>query len=75
LGGGCTISLLITFAILFQLIKAEIHGKVLVKFEIEKDGSVGRLYNLKKVHIDLDKEFIANIKKMSGKWNPRKIRG
>ncbi|MFT7249690.1 MAG: hypothetical protein ACI97P_002471, partial [Arcticibacterium sp.] len=73
--GECTISLLITFAILFQLIKAEIHAKVLVKFEIEKDGSVGRLFNLKKVYIDLDNEFIANIKKMSGKWNPRKIRG
>ena len=54
--------------------KAKLQGKVLVKFLIEKDGSISELSVLKPVHPLLDKEAMRVISKMP-EWIPRQRDG
>lgn len=51
-----------------------IQGRVIVKFVVEKDGSIGNVTVVKGVDRDLDKEAIRVVKKMP-KWQPGKING
>jgi len=52
----------------------DIQGKVIVKFVVEKDGSIGQVTILKGVDKDLDREAIRVVKKMP-KWQPGKNNG
>lgn len=52
----------------------DIQGKVIVKFVVEKDGSIGSATVLKGVDKDLDREAIRVVKKMP-KWQPGKNNG
>ena len=52
----------------------DIQGRVIVKFVVEKDGSIGTVTVLKGVDKDLDKEAIRVVKKMP-KWQPGKNNG
>ncbi len=45
-------------------------GRVIVKFVVEKDGSIGHAEILKGVDCDLDREAIRVVKKMP-RWQPR----
>ena len=51
-----------------------IQGRVIVKFVVEKDGSIGNVTVVKGVDKDLDKEAIRVVKKMP-KWQPGKNNG
>ncbi len=48
----------------------DIRGRVIVKFVVEKDGSIGHAEILKGVDRDLDREAIRVVKKMP-RWQPR----
>ena len=52
----------------------DIQGKVVVKFVVEKDGSIGQATIAKGVDKDLDREAIRVVKKMP-KWQPGKNNG
>lgn len=52
----------------------DVQGRVIVKFVVEKDGSIGNVQILKGVDKDLDKEAIRVVKKMP-KWQPGKNNG
>ncbi|MDE7438044.1 MAG: energy transducer TonB [Muribaculaceae bacterium] len=52
----------------------DIQGRVMVKFVVEKDGSIGKVEILKGVDRDLDREAIRVVKKMP-KWQPGKNNG
>ncbi len=52
----------------------DIQGKVIVKFVVEKDGSIGAADVIKGVDKDLDREAIRVVKKMP-KWQPGKNNG
>lgn len=52
----------------------DIQGKVIVKFVVEKDGSIGAATILKGVDKDLDREALRVVKKMP-KWQPGKNNG
>lgn len=52
----------------------DIQGKVVVKFVVEKDGSIGAADVIKGVDKDLDREAIRVVKKMP-KWQPGKNNG
>ena len=52
----------------------EIQGRVIVKFVVEKDGSIGAVNIAKGVDKDLDREAIRVVKKMP-KWQPGKNNG
>lgn len=52
----------------------DIQGKVIVKFVVEKDGSIGNVVVVKGVDKDLDREAVRVVKKMP-KWQPGKNNG
>ena len=52
----------------------DIQGRVVVKFVVEKDGSIGQATIAKGVDKDLDREAIRVFKKMT-KWQPGKNNG
>ena len=52
----------------------DVQGRVIVKFVVEKDGSIGAATILKGVDKDLDKEALRVVKKMP-KWQPGKNNG
>lgn len=52
----------------------DIQGRVVVKFVVEKDGSIGHAEILKGVDRDLDREALRVVKKMP-KWQPGKNNG
>ncbi len=52
----------------------DIQGRVIVKFVVEKDGSIGQATIAKGVDKDLDREAIRVVKKMP-KWQPGKNNG
>ncbi len=52
----------------------EVQGRVVVKFVVEKDGSIGATEILKGIDRDLDKEALRVVKKMP-KWQPGKNNG
>ena len=51
-----------------------VQGRVIVKFVVEKDGSIGATTIVKGVDKDLDKEALRVVKKMP-KWQPGKNNG
>ncbi len=52
----------------------DVQGRVIVKFVVEKDGSIGSATIVKGVDKDLDKEALRVVKKMP-KWQPGKNNG
>lgn len=52
----------------------DIQGRVVVKFVVEKDGSIGQVTVVKGVDKDLDREAIRVVKKMP-RWQPGKNNG
>lgn len=52
----------------------DIQGRVIVKFVVEKDGSIGAVEIMKGVDKDLDREALRVVKKMP-KWQPGKNNG
>lgn len=52
----------------------DIQGKVVVKFVVEKDGSIGKAEIARGVDKDLDREALRVVKKMP-KWQPGKNNG
>lgn len=52
----------------------DIQGRVIVKFVVEKDGSIGATEIVKGVDKDLDREALRVVKKMP-KWQPGKNNG
>lgn len=52
----------------------DVQGRVIVKFVVEKDGSIGAATILKGVDKDLDREALRVVKKMP-KWQPGKNNG
>lgn len=52
----------------------DVQGRVIVKFVVEKDGSIGNATIAKGVDRDLDREAIRVVKKMP-KWQPGKNNG
>ncbi len=54
---------------------ANIHGRVYVKFVVEKDGSISDVEVVRSVHPSLDAESVRVVKLMSGKWTPATHRG
>ena len=52
----------------------DVQGRVIVKFGVEKDGSIGTATILKGVDKDLDREALRVVKKMP-KWQPGKNNG
>ncbi|MDE5675820.1 MAG: energy transducer TonB [Muribaculaceae bacterium] len=52
----------------------DIQGRVIVKFVVEKDGSIGAVSIMKGVDKDLDREALRVVKKMP-KWQPGKNNG
>ena len=52
----------------------EVSGRVIVRFVVEKDGSIGQATILKGVDKDLDREALRVVKKMP-KWQPGKNNG
>lgn len=52
----------------------DIQGRVIVKFVVEKDGSIGNVTVVKGVDKDLDREAVRVCKKMP-KWQPGKNNG
>lgn len=55
--------------------KNGITGRVVVRFAIEKDGSVGEIEKMNSVHPLLNNEAVRVIKATSGKWTPGLFRG
>lgn len=55
-------------------VETDIHGKVMVQFVVEKDGSVSNIKVVRSVDSLLDKEAIRVISEMP-KWKPGKQRG
>ena len=49
---------------------ANIHGRVYVKFVVEKDGSISDVEVVRSLHPSLDAESVRVVKLMSGKWTP-----
>lgn len=49
---------------------ANIHGRVYVKFVVEKDGSISDVEVVRSVYPSLDAESVRVVKLMSGKWTP-----
>lgn len=49
---------------------ANIHGRVYVKFVVEKDGSISDVEVVRSAHPSLDAESVRVVKLMSGKWTP-----
>ena len=54
---------------------ANIHGRVYVKFVVEKDGSISDVEVVRSVHPSLDAESVRVVKLMSGKWTPATEQG
>lgn len=54
---------------------ANIHGRVYVKFVVEKDGSISDVEVVRSAHPSLDAESVRVVKLMSGKWTPATERG
>ena len=54
---------------------ANIHGRVYVKFVVEKDGSISDVEVVRSLHPSLDAESVRVVKLMSGKWTPATERG
>ncbi|MDE6142440.1 MAG: energy transducer TonB, partial [Muribaculaceae bacterium] len=52
----------------------DIQGRVIVRFVVEKDGSIGQITIMKGVDKDLDREALRVVKKMP-KWQPGKNNG
>ena len=52
----------------------DVQGRVIVKFVVEKDGSIGAATILKGVDKDLDREALRVVKKMP-RWQPGKNNG
>ncbi len=52
----------------------DVQGRVIVKFVVEKDGSIGHAEIVKGVDKDLDREALRVVKKMP-KWQPGKNNG
>ncbi len=52
----------------------DVQGRVIVKFVVEKDGSIGAATILKGVDKDLDREALRAVKKMP-RWQPGKNNG
>lgn len=52
----------------------DVQGRVIVRFVVEKDGSIGAANIVKGVDKDLDKEALRVVKKMP-KWQPAKNNG
>ncbi len=52
----------------------DVQGRVIVKFVVEKDGSIGKAEILKGVDKDLDREALRVVKKMP-RWQPGKNNG
>lgn len=57
-----------------QAARANVEGKVFVKFVVEKDGSIGQIEIIRGVGFGCDEEAIRVIKSMP-KWNPGKQNG
>ncbi len=55
--------------------EANISGKVLIQFVIEKDGSISNIEVLKKVSPGIDNEAKRLIESTNGKWTPGKNNG
>lgn len=53
---------------------ANIHGRVYVKFVVEKDGSISDVEVVRSVHPSLDAEAVRVVKLMP-KWKPAEYRG
>ncbi len=58
----------------FEAVERNIQGSVLVKFVVEKDGSITNVEVLKGVHALLDEEALRVVRSMS-KWVPGKVKG
>ena len=56
-----------------QALKNDIQGKVIVKFVIEKDGTISNFEILKDVGYGCGEEIIRVLKKTQAKWNSAKI--
>lgn len=56
-------------------IEEDIQGRVVLKFVIEKDGSVGDVKVMRGVHPLLDKEAIRVVKRLPQKFIPAKVGG
>ena len=54
--------------------RANVSGRVFVKFVVEKDGSIGKVEVLKGIGFGCDEEAIRVIKSMP-KWNPGRQNG
>ena len=52
----------------------DIQGRVVVRFVVEKDGSIGQVTIVKGINKDLDSEAIRVVKNMP-KWHPGKNNG
>ena len=52
----------------------DVQGRVIVKFVVEKDGSIGAATIAKSVDSDLDREALRIVKKMP-RWHPAKNNG
>lgn len=57
-----------------KAVKERIEGKVLVKFIVEKDGSVSNAEVIRSVSKELDKEALRVIRNMP-KWKPGTLKG
>lgn len=57
-----------------QASRANVEGKVFVKFVVEKDGSIGQIEIMKGVGFGCDEEAVRVIKSMP-RWNPGKQNG
>lgn len=58
-----------------QARKQNIEGKVIVKFKIEKDGTITEAFVVRSPDSSLNEEAIRLVKCMSGKWIPAKSSG
>jgi antitoxin component YwqK of YwqJK toxin-antitoxin module len=58
-----------------KLIASGVHGKCLVYFVVEKDGTLSNFRIAKSLHPDIDNQAIAALKETSGQWKPGKSRG
>lgn len=57
-----------------EAFKQDIQGRVIVRFVVEKDGSIGDISILKGVDPMLDKEALRVVEEMP-KWKPGKVKG
>jgi TonB family protein len=58
-----------------QASRAKVKGKVMLAFTVCEDGSLCDYVVEKGVAPSLDNEALRVVKKMSGKWQPGKLRG